>query len=234
MDYTPTTIGDIVFACDVSKDIIEGIVDGSLPFPIAGKNGIIIYGTYGTGKTALAKLLPNAIENQINGHNAFVITESIYQGNNGTNLIDKIYGCTSRVPYSSQHYVILDEVDNLTKDSMSSLKTLMNRPQTVFIMTTNSIPKIDKGVLNRSHCIEFNVAPAHKWLPLMQRILQDENVAVPSDAVLLPVIEKCDGSAREIVTAGFRLARQQKANGLTLPRSPAVVPMLAPASATTI
>lgn len=81
-------------------------------------------------------------------------------------------------------------------------------PHTVFIMTTNNITKIEGGVQNRSYRVEMNSAPAVKWLPLFKRVMKDQNVSPPDDSVLLPVIEKCNGSARDVVTAAIRLARK--------------------------
>lgn len=212
LDYTPSGIGDVIFPCDDSQDLIEGILDKSLPFPISGKNGIILYGVYGTGKTALAKLLPDAIEMSHTGHEANYRFERVQQGNNGAMLIDKLMNISSFIPFSKYHYFVLDEVDNLNSAAMSSLKTVMNRPDTVFIMTTNDITKIEGGVKNRSYLVEFNAAPAVKWLPLFKRVLCDQNVSPPDDHVILPVIEKCNGSARDIVTSALRLARKIKQN----------------------
>jgi len=219
-DYTPTRIGDVIFPCADSQDFIDGIVDGTIPFPVSGKNGIILHGVYGTGKTALAKLLPDAMEMNLSGCEAVYYFERVQQGNNGAQLTDKLIGKASFVAFSSYNYFVLDEVDNLNKDAMSSLKTVMNMPKTVFIMTTNNISKIEGGVQNRSHRVEMNAAPAVKWLPLFKRVMQDQNVSPPDDSVLLAVIEKCNGSARDIVSAAMRLARRikQTQNDNTLPQ----------------
>ena len=207
-DYSPVGIGDVIFPCDESQDFIEGIVDGSIPFPVSGKNGIILHGVYGTGKTALASLLPNAIEMKQTEYAANYIFEHVQQGNNGAQLTEKLIKIASLVPLSGHHYFVLDEVDNLNKDAMSSLKTVMNMPHTVFIMTTNNIAKIEGGVQNRSYRVAMNAAPAVKWLPLFKKVMLDQAVLPPDDNVLLAVIEKCNGSARDIVTAAMRLARK--------------------------
>jgi hypothetical protein len=42
--------------------LIEDIVNGVLPFPFAGKTCILLYGTFGTGKRTLARILQQMIE----------------------------------------------------------------------------------------------------------------------------------------------------------------------------
>jgi DNA polymerase III gamma/tau subunit len=207
-DYTPQSIADVIFPCDDSEDFITGIIDGSIPFPISGKNGIILNGVNGTGKTALAKLLPDAIERCRTGNDSNYTFEYVQIGNKGAQLFEKLINIASVIPFASHHYFVLDEVDNLLKEAMTSLKTVMNMPNTIFIMTTNNITKIEKGVLNRSHRIDFNAAPTEKWLKLFKKVMHERGVIPPDDSILIPVIEKCNGSVREIVSAALQLARK--------------------------
>jgi DNA replication protein DnaC len=62
-EYEPQSLNDIIFGNHESKCRIYDIVTCAEDIPASGKSGIFLYGTYGTGKTTLAKMLPDAIEN---------------------------------------------------------------------------------------------------------------------------------------------------------------------------
>ncbi len=196
--YEPKTIEEIVFADEVSKSKVSALVNGLRPFPMAGKNGILLYGVNGTGKSALAKLLPDAIEAVKTGVPADEKFVSIQQNENGSDVLKMFQARAQTMPFASHHYFVLDEVDNLTPKAMMSLKSLMNTPQTIFVLTTNNYSQIETGVRDRCHCIAFNAAPSVKWLPLARRMLADAGVDRITDDALIAGINTCNGSAREI------------------------------------
>ena len=206
-DFAPKTIGDLVFGNAKSKPLLDNLVNGSYPFPAFGKCGILFYGTWGTGKTTAAKMIPDLMEATQFGNTANWHFEPCVAGGNGPALINRLDQQTTFVSMnvSGRHYIVLDEIDNLTANAQLHLKSIMNRKDVIWIMTTNYITQIDQGVQNRCHLIEMNAAADKDWLPLCHRILAACGAASLPDSVLLPIIAACKGSAREIINTVIQI-----------------------------
>lgn len=204
MKYAPKTVDDIVFKSANEQKQIMDIVNGKVPFPTS-KRGILLYGAWGTGKSALARLLPDAIEMNKTGNSSNYHYHRIGSGNDGVKVVKAIEQQATFMPLgSSYHYFVLDEVDLLKDEVMDSFKQAMNLPQSIFILTTNNLSAIDKGVLSRCVRVEFNAAPADAWLPKIKQILADYRVT-RSDDELLKAIDLCNGDAREILYTAQRI-----------------------------
>ena len=214
-EYAPTTVQDIVFGDDKAKRLIADIVSGVMPFPFSGLNGIILFGPNGTGKSALARILPTAIDNigaqpvQEVDYNFYKITAAT----DGKELIEKVVYQSQLVPLGRFRYFVFDEVDLLGPRIIESLKSVMNYKTTVFIMTTNNIGKVDAAIKSRSHLVHMPFADAERWLPNVKLVLRDQGVTVPSDAHLSKVVAASRFDARKIIGSTLRLANQLRALG---------------------
>ena len=211
-DYTPRTPAEIVFASDATRDLVLDLISGKTAFPAYGRNGIILYGTYGTGKSTLAALLPDAMEMHRGGTKADTRIEKITASKNGADLFASLALEAETMPFGTYRYFVLDEADLLTATAMRSLKTLMDLPTTVWMLCTNHLGGIDPAVKDRCHEIAFNTAPAHRWLPLARRIFADFGVSYADETKVEDLIALQNGSARKIVNTLIELAQTVRAD----------------------
>ncbi len=115
-DYTPKTLDDIVFPSDHARETVDRIVNLRIPLAQSGKHGILIYGTNGTGKSTLAKMIPREIERRIEGDQYLWVTrEEVGSTQESHRIMARVDTVTStmRWPGNTYQYIILDEVDRL-------------------------------------------------------------------------------------------------------------------------
>ncbi len=199
--YEPQTLNDIIFGNQESKLRIYDIVTGAEPLPSSGKSAILLYGVYGTGKTTTAEMLPDAIEKGKSGLGVNMPAEFIacQQGLNGPQVMDLISKILSRnsLNNSGLDYIIIDEVDMLTKLAQASLKSALNTKRCLFILTTNNLSELDKGLLDRCVLVDMNAAPDTLLMPFALTLARDICDEI-EEAELLPIVKAAHGSFRNL------------------------------------
>lgn len=226
----PESLDDFAISDPQSRTLLASLASGQLPFPAFGKNVICIWGTYGTGKTTLAQLLPKLLE-QIPARTPSPRPGSNFGGEfywdciacgSGSNSVGLINDLKKRIAsdasYSQQgwHYEVFDEVDLLTEAAQQSLKaTISQAASTIFVFTTNHLDGIDRGLIDRAHLIEMNQPRPPEMVRVGRRLLA--KLGRPdalSDETLATLGERSRGSMRDfgsaVLLAALRAAAVQE------------------------
>jgi replication-associated recombination protein RarA len=202
--YKPRVLSDFLFEKDADRNFLNNIVTGTLPFPSSNKYGLIFEGHVGIGKSTLAIALPDMMEAAFNGGSAnWCKVYNIKSGLNGAPLFEDIdKQLEKHHAFNRCRYIILNEVDRLTKASMGDLKSLMDTvaKSTVFIMTTNNIKAIDVAVASRSYQLSFNKILPSAYLPLLKRVLSDYQVDIYTDQDLERLVRLKSGDVRNVLS----------------------------------
>ena len=238
--FLPESLDDFVISDTASRLQLNGMVNGTLPMPLFGKNAICLWGSYGTGKTTLATILPQLFEASgslvCSQRRGIFLSDRYWEittcgiARNSVSLMDKlIERCTEGVGYSPSgwHYEILDEVDLLSDKAQESLKgVITSAVSTIFVLTTNHPNKLDRGIVSRSVLIEMNQsASAADYERLARRFLKRmglsgdelsvEQIATYANAARGDLREFGTAIAVEGVSRGGSLTASRSSNSIT-------------------
>lgn len=146
---------------------------------------IVLYGTFGCGKTSLARILANdlTLNNSYLGNGLY---ENLYEIDAAKHDIEYIRRLLKKISdYIHEPIVIfIDEVQRLMDRSQDLfLKTIEDSPNLHFIFATTEITKIDGGILSRSTKFHLRNPSASVLLMELSKIAQIENVNIRSEAL---------------------------------------------------
>ena len=152
---------------------------------------LLLYGTAGTGKTTLAKILANALDSQI-----------MYINASDTNSVDTVREQISRfassVGFNRWKIVILDEFDFMTPNAMAALRNIMETysKSTRFILTCNYVEKVIDPI--QSRCQVFAITPPSKTEVAKRLVTVLESEGIEYDIKdVVAIINAAQGSVRD-------------------------------------
>lgn len=188
-DYRPKQMSEFVFADDKAEQQIDSYVNGKQTKPI------ILYGSYGTGKSLLASLIPKAID----GDDAHVERYTAADLNSKYNIRDiyflnKQYDNLFRHGNQKFNYVLIEEM-NFKPTKYSEFRLALDDVEGVdlTIITTNELEKIDDAVKSRATLIHIKAVEPLVFLPRAKEIINAENCEI-SDSKILKALEAVSGN----------------------------------------
>jgi replication factor C subunit 3/5 len=180
--YRPTNFEEIVMD-PVNSDLFQKIIQKEY-FP-----HLLFYGPPGTGKTTTIINLIQEYQkkhSRINKENIIhlnasdergidIIRNQIFSFVRSNNLFEK-----------GLKFVILDEVDYMTKNAQHALKYLLQTTHTAnvrFCLICNYISKIDSALKNEFTIVRFNQLPEKDIYTFIKQIAKCENIQITNDAI---------------------------------------------------
>lgn len=246
--YRPESLEGIVG--DSGTDALRAFVKTG-QFPLA----MILYGGYGTGKTARARALvrdyyvqnglylPSATFRDIRSGSRLspeyqgIFPPVLYVDAAVTRDIEFIKNTVQTFmktvsPKGLKKFVIFDEADRLSFDAQRSLRPLIEKyPNTVTIYTTNELDKIDPAIQDRAAGATFEVRypGAEDVTRYLKELATKEQVEIP-DEKLRQIAVESESVRQAVGRLGTEITvyRSQRAPPPTPPPTPMVTPTPAP------
>ena len=174
--YRPKIFEDIVLD-PLNRQILKNIIETSY-FP-----NLLFYGPPGTGKTTTIINLINAYQAKLNIKNKDLIIHLNASDERGIDIIrNQINFFVNSKPlfHTGMKFVILDEVDYMTKNAQQALRYLLQNytGNVRFCLICNYISKIDEGLQNEFIRLRFNQLPKDDIIHFLNHISESEKLNI--------------------------------------------------------
>ena len=172
--YRPKIFEDIVLD-PLNKQILKNIIETSY-FP-----NLLFYGPPGTGKTTTIINLINAYQEKLDKKNKYLIIHLNASDERGIDIIRNQISCfvnSKPLFHNGMKFVILDEVDYMTKNAQQALRYLLQSysNNVRFCLICNYISKIDEGLQNEFIRLRFNQLPREDIISFLKHISDTEKI----------------------------------------------------------
>jgi len=141
--YAPQTLSDCMYPEEVGAFFQSAIEDGELPH-------LILYGSPGTGKTSLSRVLAKDLNYD------FIEKNAPFEGT-FEDITELEQYASSVSMFGDGKIALLDEADGLPPKSMDVFKAMLEKfdGKCSFILTTNKIKKIPDPI--KSRCVVLEI-----------------------------------------------------------------------------
>ena len=179
--YRPKHFDNIVLD-PLNKQILKNIIETSY-FP-----NLLFYGPPGTGKTTTIINLINAYQEKLKNKNKDLIIHLNASDERGIDIIrNQINSFVNSKPLfkTGMKFVILDEVDYMTKNAQQALRYLLQNysGDVRFCLICNYISKIDEGLQNEFIRLRFNQLPKNDIIQFLTHISNSENLNMTQKSI---------------------------------------------------
>ena len=181
--YRPSTFDEIVLE-DINKNMLKNITEFNC-FP-----NLLLYGPPGTGKTTTIINLVKCYQERYNQSNKGLMIHLNASDERGIDIIrNNIFNFvnTNNLFTSGLKFVILDEVDYMTKNAQMALRNLLQnyKSNVRFCLICNYISRIDESLQNEFVRLRFNQLPEVEIINFLNIINKKEELNFSNENIEL-------------------------------------------------
>ena len=173
--YSPKSLNEFIFPNKEVHEIITAYASGDIERPL------ILYGSSGSGKSLLQRLIPQAIERKETQVNKVICSDlklprdihDLYGRNKHFNNVFTVNG-------QRYNYFIIEEfyMKSIRLNDALKLELDASLGTDLTIFSTNRFELIDCGVLSRSETLEVQPCTPSIFFPHAKKIMQSEEIDI--------------------------------------------------------
>lgn len=210
--YRPKTFSEVVYQ-EIPKSVLTKIALS----PGISVRSICLKGSYGSGKTTLAKLFAKALNctefhsthdvcnSCANCHESSIPNSQTYWEFDSTVIgsIDNIRSLREKLnvlpPNNQRRLIVFDECHALSKAALNGLLKLIEEgvPQTIFMFCTTE--SILPTIASRSVCLDITTIPPSYMSPRIEQVASEENITITPEQVT-QICLKSEGHMRNALS----------------------------------
>ena len=179
--YRPKQLSDVVLD-EYNKIILDNIIKND-HFP-----NLLLYGPPGTGKTTTIINLINSYQKKYNQNHKGLMIHLNASDERGIDIIRNQIASfvnSSGLFMEGMKFVVLDEVDYMTKNAQQALKYLLQSYNTNvrYCLICNYISRIDESLQNEFIRLRFNQLPQDSIKTFLRNIVNKENLDISDNSI---------------------------------------------------
>lgn len=206
--YRPTQFENIILEPH-NKIVLKNMIEtNTIPH-------LLFYGPPGTGKTTTIVNFINNFQEKNNEKHKELIIHLNASDDRGIDVIRNqinTFTISSHLFNKGTKFIILDEVDYMTKNAQFSLFNLMkeNTSNVRFFLICNYISKIERVLRNMCMPFKFNMLPTEKIYNYLENILEQENETTIKPSSIKNIILYFKSDVRSMINYIQGISQQKR------------------------